>query len=143
MTQNEILWIVAIVIFSVVEIVTTGLVSIWFAGGALIALFAAMLGFSTGVQIFVFIAVSAVLIILLRKYAVGLAKKKTGKTNLDRIIGQDIILTQTINPQNNSGKAMINDVEWKVKSQTGEIIEEGTLCSVVDIEGVRLVVIRK
>ena len=130
-------------IFSVVEIVTTGLVSIWFAGGALIALFAAMLGFSTGVQIFVFIAVSAVLIILLRKYAVGLAKKKTGKTDLDRIIGQDIILTQTINPQNNSGKAMINDVEWKVKSQTGEIIEEGTLCSVVDIEGVRLVVIRK
>ena len=36
--EAAIIWIALIIIFAVVEIITVGLTSIWFAGGALVAL---------------------------------------------------------------------------------------------------------
>ena len=36
--EAAIIWIALIIIFAVVEIITVGLTSIWFAGGAVVAL---------------------------------------------------------------------------------------------------------
>ena len=70
MISNEMFWLAAVVIFAVAEATTQGLVSIWFAGGALAGLIAAMIGASITVQTVIFIAVSAILILALRKIAV-------------------------------------------------------------------------
>ena len=40
----QIIWIILIIVFAVGEIVTVGLTSIWFAGGALAALIVSALG---------------------------------------------------------------------------------------------------
>lgn len=140
MISNEIFWLAAIVIFAVAEALTQGLVSIWFAGGALAGLIAAMMGASLTVQIIVFIAVSAILIVVLRKVAVKSFKNPTTKTNLDRIVGQKVIISETVDSSTNSGKVTINDVEWKVKSENGEIIPSGETVKITGIEGVKLVV---
>jgi len=131
-------WVVAIIVFLVVEASTAVLVSIWFAVGSLAALIASALGVDVLGQILTFVVFSAASIIVLRKFAVK--KNNAGKINLDRIIGQNILISQSVDNSKNEGLAKINDVEWRVKSCDGEIIEEGELATVVEIEGVKLIV---
>lgn len=137
---ESICWVVAIVVFTAVEAGTAVLVSIWFAGGSLAALIASLLGANLYVQILVFLVVSAVCLLALRKVAFKNMKERNGKTNLDRIIGETVTVTETVDNLTRQGKAYINDVEWKVKSETGEVIEAGATVTVTDIEGVKLVV---
>lgn len=140
MITTQILWIAAIIVFSIIEATTAGLVSIWFAGGALASLIASLLGAGVTSQIFVFIIVSLILILILRRVAVKHFKIGNIKTNFDRIIGSDIIITQTVDNKVNQGAALVNDIEWKVKSENGEILNAGETATVVKIEGVRLIV---
>ena len=44
-------WLIALVVFLVIEAATLGLATIWFAGGALVALIAAMCGAGIVIQI--------------------------------------------------------------------------------------------
>ena len=50
MSQAVIGWLIAIVVFIVAEAATVTLVSVWFIGGAVCALIAAILGAGLGVQ---------------------------------------------------------------------------------------------
>ena len=137
---NSILWTLAIIVFLGVEASTAALVSIWFAGGALAALIANLCGASLAVQIFVFLVVSLLCIALLRAVAVKKFKSNTHQTNLDRLIGRSVLITQDVDPVSGQGVARINDVEWKVKSENGERIPAGEYAKVIDIDGVKLVV---
>ena len=137
---NEICWILAIVVFLILEASASALISIWFAGGALAALIAAMCGVSVPVQLLVFLTVSVVCVILLRRVALKTFGNKKEKTNLDRIIGQEVLITRTVDNTAREGAASINDVEWKVKSENGEIIPAGETAKVTDIEGVKLII---
>ena len=60
------IWLGAIVLCGVVEALTAGLVSIWFVAGAAAALAATLLGAGTGVQLVVFVVVSAAALVLTR-----------------------------------------------------------------------------
>ena len=134
------MWIVAVIVFLGLEAVTSAVVSIWFAGGALIAFIATVLGAGIKLQIFLFLIVSVLLVVLLRKIAFKNLNTKKAKTNLDRIIGTDVMINEEVNNKLRTGTAYVGDVEWKVKSENGEIIPKDTMAEVVDIEGVRLVV---
>ena len=137
---NEICWILAIVVFLILEASASALISIWFAGGSLAALIAAMCGAGVPAQLLVFLTVSVVCVILLRRVALKTFGNKKEKTNLDRIIGQEVLITRTVDNTAREGTASINDVEWKVKSGNGEIIPAGETAKVTDIEGVKLIV---
>ncbi len=140
--MNSLIWILLIIAFIVIESATVSLISIWFAGGALAALLALLLGADVTIQILVFLLVSVLCIVLLRGFALTSVKSKKSKTNIDRIIGQEIILKEGISEELGAGLAVINDVEWKVKSENGELIPAGEKVKVVDVEGVKLVVKR-
>ena len=140
MYQYELFWGVAIVVFSVVEALTAGLVSIWFAVGALAALIGAFCGGGIWVQGLLFIAVSAVSFIFVRSRAVKSIKGSKEKTDIDRIVGSEVVITEEVDNKKHSGRASINDVEWKVKSSDGEVIGQGETAVVEKIEGVRLIV---
>ena len=56
------IWLIFAAALAVVEALTLGLVCIWFAGGAVGAAIAAMLGAGTVVQIVVFLAASIILL---------------------------------------------------------------------------------
>ena len=140
MHYYELLWAAAIVLFTILEAATAGLVSIWFAAGALCGLIAAILGASIIWQIVLFLAVSVVCFLLLRRHAVKSILKNPEKTDTDRLIGTQIVLTQAINEKNQCGKAIINDVEWRVKSSNGEPIAAGESVTIEKIEGVSLIV---
>ena len=136
----ELLWIIAIILFLVLEGAISGLVSIWFAIGALGGFIAALCNADFTVQISVFVVVSIIAFIFVRKWASKMISKTSDKTDIDRFIGRKVIITENVDNMNNTGKAVINDVEWKVKSSTGETIEVGEEAMVEKIEGVSLIV---
>ena len=53
-------WLGAIVVFGVAELITEGMVSIWFVAGALAALAASMIDLPASIQVLTFVIVSAI-----------------------------------------------------------------------------------
>ena len=133
--------LVACVIFIGIEAGTMALTTIWFAGGSLAALLANILGADIPIQVLVFIAVSCILLIFTRPWAVKHLNKKRVKTNYESEIGKVIKLTERVDNINQTGKSVVNGQEWTVRSKDdGEILEEGTLAKVVAVSGVKLIV---
>ena len=133
-------WIAAIIIFVVLEACTSALISIWFAGGALAALIFKICGAGLALQIVVFLLVSLVCVFLLRSISIKALHSKQNQTNLDRIIGKKVIISETVDNKNNQGKVIIGDIEWRVKSENEETIPAGKTAEVVGGEGVKLIV---
>lgn len=126
-----------------IEIATVGLTTIWFAGGALAALLANLLGAGFLVQGILFLAVSCILLFFTRPWALKHLNKKRTKTNYESEIGKVMKLTQTADNMNQTGKAIVDGQEWTVRSKNdSEVLEEGSLVRVVAISGVKLIVER-
>lgn len=103
MYDSGFLWIVAILVFVIIEAVTYQLISIWFVFGATVGLFISLAGLSVGWQMGIFLAVSLILIIALRPVSMKLAKKQTFKSNVDGMIGKEVLITVQVNNNENSG----------------------------------------
>lgn len=134
------LWLGAIVLFSVVEAVTAGLVSIWFVAGAAAALLAALAGISVTAQLVLFVAVSAVALAATRPLVRRLTAGKAQPTNADRVLGQTARVTETIDNQNAAGAVYADGKTWTARSTDGAVIPAGTQVRVTKIEGVKLFV---
>jgi len=134
-------WLALVIIFIVVECLTVGLVSIWFAGGALAAMFLAMAGAGAIVQDVVFFAVSALLLLLTRPIAKKYLLGKRTKTNYQSVIGEVAKVTEQIDNFNQTGAAFVDGKEWTARStEDTVVIEKDALVKVVAIEGVKLMV---
>ena len=138
--MNNILWIILAVIFSVIEIFTFNMVTIWFVAGSVFALFASLVGSSTLVQVWVF-AISTLLCLIFTKPFISkkLSFKKTS-TNADRIIGMTGIVTEDIKSNKFSGKVKVNGQEWSAVCIDNGEKNKGDVVTVKDIQGVRLFV---
>ena len=134
--MNTVLWLVAFVVFLMVEASTVTMVSLWFAVGALAALIVSLFaGF--GWHIAVFLAVSAVCLTALRPLAQKYFKPRLTKTNVDAIIGSQGYVTADIDNLAATGKVNLGAMEWTARSTTGQNIPAGTLVKVDRIEGVK------
>ena len=136
-----ILWLGLMVLFLVVEAATVTMVSLWFAGGALAALAAALLGGGLVWQIGAFILVSTALLALLRPLARKHFTPKLTKTNVDSVIGTQGYVTADIDNVAATGTVKLGAMEWTARSATGEKISTGTLVKVEKIEGVKAFVV--
>lgn len=138
MSPITLFWLVALIIFAVAEAATVGLVSIWFAGGALVALIAAGLGGAIWLQIVLFLAVSCVMLALLRPMVRKFFVPHRVRTNADRHLGQMALVTEEIDNLREVGAVRLDGVVWSARSESGEIIPEGALITVRRIEGVKV-----
>lgn len=133
-------WIAAMVLFLVVEALTVGLASIWFAVGSLAAMICAMLNAPEWVQIIVFLVVSAAALYFTRPLAKKYINGKKQPTNADMIIGKECKVTEKIDNLAGTGAVYVDGKTWTARSDGDEIIEEGELVSAMRIEGVKLIV---
>ena len=134
-------WLALLIIFIVAECLTVGLISIWFAGGALIAMFVASAGASTVWQIVAFFVVSAILLIITRPIAVKYINNKKEKTNYQSVIGTVVKVIEKIDNLNQTGVAFADGKEWTARAvEDSVILEKDTFAKVVEIEGVKLIV---
>lgn len=134
-------WLLLAAIFIVVEIITLGLTTIWFAGGAFVAAIAAACGAGLTIQILLFVIVAVVLLIFTRPLAVKHLDAKTEKTNAEALVGQTAIVLSEIDNLKETGLAKINGMEWTARATDDTtIIPEGEAVRIVEIQGVKLIV---
>ena len=136
------IWLVILIVFVVIEMVTVGLVSIWFAAGALAALLVAIAGGGPGVQVIVFILVSIVLLVATRPLADKYVNARVQKTNVEQLAGKSVIITERVCNSEQTGTAFIDGKEWTVRSASDEVvIEKGQSAEIVNVSGVKLIVV--
>ncbi|MCI5868600.1 MAG: NfeD family protein [Dorea sp.] len=139
--MKTIYWLALFVVLLVIEIITMGLTTIWFAAGALIAFVAGILGFGVTVQVVVFIVVSAVLLIMTRPLAVKYFNQERQKTNAESLIGQQALVIEDIDTLEAKGRVEIRGMEWAAKTDEPDgKIPKNTVVVVNGIQGVKLIV---
>ncbi|WP_310605127.1 NfeD family protein [Anaerosporobacter sp.] len=136
-------WLIAVAVLLIIEITTLGLTTIWFAGGALVAFVASIMGVNYLVQFILFVVVSVILLCFTRPIAVRYFNNHRARTNYESIIGMTAKVTSTIDNFNQTGSANVNGQEWTARAEReDDIIEPGTQVKIVAIKGVKLIVVR-
>ena len=137
-------WLIAMIVLLVIEGIVPGLVSIWFAAGALIALLSALFGAPLWMQVMWFLLVSIVLLVLTRPLAKKYVNSRVTATNADRLIGMDCLVTEDVDNLRGTGAVTVDGKTWtaRMADQDSKALK-GTIVRAVRIEGVRLIVSNK
>ena len=133
-------WLVLLIVFVVAEALSTTLVSIWFAVGALITLIVSVFNVSAYIQVGTFLVVSLILLLATRPFAKKFLDPKITKTNFDRIIGDFGIVEEEINNLEGTGAVKIKGTTWTARSSDDSIIPEKATVKIERIEGVKVFV---
>lgn len=135
-------WIIAVIVFVVIEIATLGLATVWFACGAVVALLAALLHLPFAIQLALFLITSLLLLAFTRPIIKDYLKVGITKTNLDSIIDSIGIVTKEIEPFK-VGQVKVNGQIWTAISEDNQFVEIATEVKILRIEGVKLIVQEK
>ena len=139
--NQVVFWLILLIILVAIEIATMGLTTIWFAGGAFVAIIAAALNTPLYVQITLFLIVSVVLLLFTRPIAMKYFNKDRIKTNAESLIGKQAVVTEDIDNLLAVGLVSINGQEWTAWNVVdGMKIPKGTVVIVRAISGVKLIV---
>ena len=103
-----IFWLALFVILLIIEIITVGLTTIWFAGGSMAALIVAAVGGPVWLQVILFLVVSFVLLFFTRPWAVKYLNPHKTRTNYEDAIGKTVRVTMKIDNIEETGTAVLN-----------------------------------
>lgn len=139
--MTAVYWLGGIVVLLIIEALTLGLTTIWFAGGALAAFIACVAGADLLVQVVLFVVVSLALLFFTRPFAKRYMNKETEKTNVEGVIGREARVTEQIDNRMATGEAVLAGQHWSARSvNDDEVIGEGERVTVEAVEGVKLIV---
>lgn len=138
------IWLVVFVACIAIEIITMGLTTIWFAGGALVAAVGAAVGAPIWLQAVFFGAVSLVLLYFTRPIAVKYFNKDRVKTNAESLVGKQAIVISEIDNLQGIGQVSVNGQEWSARTvEEGVKLQTGSVVIIRAISGVKLMVEEK
>lgn len=138
------IWLVALVLLVVIELLTMGLTTVWFAGGALVATLASMLGLPLVIQIILFFVVSGLLLFFTRPIAVKYFNKDRVRTNAESLVGRQAIVISEIDNLQGIGQVNVGGMEWSARTRDENItLPVGAVVIVLAIDGVKLIVEEK
>ena len=141
MNEMIIVWLVVLIVAIGVEVYSLGITSIWFAGGALVSILAAILRAPIFLQVILFFVVSMILLVFTRPVAVRYFNKDRVKTNVESMVGRQAVVTGEIDNLHGIGRVTVGGQEWSARSlDEGQRIPVGSVVNVVSISGVKLVV---
>ena len=143
--MNAMYWLILLIVLVVIEIITLGLTTIWFAGGALVTFILAMLDVSPVIQWAVFCAVSLALLFGTRPWALRFFNsQKQEKTNVDSLLGKTAVVTAEIHNLEGRGEVFVNGLTWTARTEKdSEVIPKDTHVEIIAVEGVKLIVRKK
>lgn len=141
MSEIMIFWLVLLIIAIVAEVLTMGLTTIWFAGGALVAILAALLHAPIWLQVILFFLVSLLLLFFTRPIAVKYFNKDRVKTNVESMVGRQAVVTGEIDNLQGIGQVTLSGQEWTARSTDEKVrIPVGSVVDIVSVSGVKLIV---
>lgn len=136
------IWLGIMVMLLVIEAVSVGLFTIWFAAGALAALIASALGVGVLGQITLFFIVSLALLCFTRLAAVKYINPHRIRTNYEDVVDKTVKITECVDNRKGIGTAVLNGQEWTARMQEDDLIlPAGEMAKVVTIEGVKLILV--
>lgn len=136
-----IFWLVVLIACIAIEALTMGLTTVWFAGGALVAVFVAVLHGPVVLQIVLFVLVSLLMLFFTRPIAVKYFNKDRVKTNAESLVGKTAVVTADIDNIQGVGQAVVGGQEWSARSYDDDLrISAGTVVEIMAINGVKLLV---
>lgn len=139
--QNmTLVWAAAVVLFGILEAATVSLVSLWFIAGALVSFIAALAGAPLWLQVLLFFAVSIVLLAALRPLVKKYVAPRVTRTNADSLVGQEAVVTETIDNLNAQGQVKVGGMFWTARSTDSTLIPKGAAVVIRSIQGVKLLV---
>ncbi len=136
----ELIWMGLLLVFGVGEALTVGLTSIWFAAGALAALICALANGTMALQIILFFVVSTLSLAAFRPISQKYINSKVEPTNVDSIIGREVLVTEKISNLKATGAVQINGLTWSARSADNSEIPVGTPVRIQRVEGVKVFV---
>lgn len=138
-------WIVITIVLFVIELITRGMTTIWFAFGGIAAIIVMKLDGPVWQQILVFFVVAVITLILFRPSAMKLLRNtKPIETNAKRLIGKEARVTVPIDNQKGTGQVVIDEMEWTARSESDSVaMDKDQMVVVKAIEGVKLIVALK
>src|SRR5699024_6490478 len=135
-------WLIIFIISLVIELISLSLVSIWFAAGALIAMFLEFLELGLIYEIIGFIITSLITFFIFRPTLMNFIKSPKVRTNADRLIGKTGEMIKVAN-ETSMGQVKVEGQIWQAVSKDNKHLKAGTVVIVEGIEGVKLVVTKK
>lgn len=137
----EIFWLATFGILIVIEIITLGLTTLWFAVGALFAFLMALINMPLAVQVVGFVLVSVIMLVFTRPLLTKYLNTKTTKTNAEGLVGHSARVILPINNLKSEGQVIINGMEWTARSTKDEVVfQKDEMVNVAGISGVKLIV---
>lgn len=134
-------WLIVLVVLVVIELLTMGLTTVWFAGGALVATIAALFHAPVFLQVILFLIVSVALLFSTRPLAVKYFNKDRVRTNAESLVGRQAIVISEIDNLQGIGQVNVGGMEWSARTRVdGVKLPVGTVTTVLAINGVKLVV---
>lgn len=130
-------WLIIVILLVFLEVITINLVSVWFIASGLVSLFLSFFVDTFLIQFAVFVILGLILMVLTRPVLIKKMVKTDVKTNLDRVIGMEGIVTEDI-AKLKVGEVKVDGKKWSAISDSK--IEVGTTIIVESIDGVKLVV---
>ena len=126
----------------IIELISTDIDAIWLSAGAAGALVLSFFEVHIAIQLSVFIAITAILLFTVGKWAKKMIMTKNIPTNSNALIGKEILILESAN-EFDKGSGVINDVVWTVICQAGISVEKGKHAIIIAIDGNKLVVKNK
>ena len=143
MSADAIFWLVTMVLFLILEMVTISLVSIWFVGGSFAAFLTTFIVHTLWIEIIVFLGVSLILLFMLRPLArkFSVKQKDQIRSGAQSLIGKRAIVTEAIDNLHAKGEVQVNGQYWSAKTMDDYIkITKDSIVVIREVDGVRLVV---
>lgn len=140
MVWQLIAWAAVFAVCMIAEMISLGLTTIWFAGGALVAFITAFFHVPLTAQIIIFAVVSLVLLFTTRPFAKNYFNKQMQKTNVESLIGEYAVVIETIDNIHSAGHVKVGGMEWTARSKNNEIIPADTIVKIEEVSGVKLIV---
>lgn len=136
-----IIWLVIFVLALLIEAIGPEIVSIWFAGGALVSLIISFIpGVDWWVQLIVFAVVSAALLVFCRPFLAKALKRDTVNLNVDTMVGKKGVIVTGVE-ETKYGEVEIDGVIWSaMPTKDGMVIAKDSLVKVMAVSGNKLIV---
>ena len=131
------IWLGIIILLAVIEVMTINLTTIWFVISGLIALLISFVVDNFFIQFGVFVILGILLLVKTKSVMEKWLKQNNSKTNLDRVIGMEGIVTEEID-KHQIGEVRVDGKSWSAKAE--KKIKVGSTVNILKIEGVKVIV---
>jgi len=136
------IWVIAALVFGILEIFTPSFVALSVALGCLFAALASGLDLDFKMQLLFFSGGTALAFFGVRPFMLKYAHRKSNqvKTNTDALIGKSGRVTEIIDNAANTGRVVVEGDDWRALSEDGSMVNAGEIIEVLKVDSTRLMV---